>query len=117
MNPITRAPARTGAGRVWLLGDAARVVEPFTGEGILFALSTGLLAAESAIAGIARNNLSTALAAYSRSHARLYRRRAWVNTLLRWLLTTPSTPVRVLRKINLPPGIVSFLSHRVHATT
>ena len=116
MNPITRAPARTGAGRVWLIGDAARVVEPFTGEGILFALSTGLLAAESAITGLAQDRLAAALAAYTRQHCRLYRRRAWVNTLLRWLLTTPSRPVRVLRKIDLPRGIVSFLSHRVHAT-
>ena len=33
----SRSPAPrpvAGAGRVWLLGDAARVVEPFTGEGI-----------------------------------------------------------------------------------
>jgi len=117
MNPITRAPARTGAGRVWLLGDAARVVEPFTGEGIIFALTTGLLAAEAARAGLARNNLAAALAAYSRQHRQLYRRRAWVNTLLRWLLTTPSRPVRILRNFDRLPGIVSFLSHRVHATT
>jgi flavin-dependent dehydrogenase len=117
MNPITRAPARAGAGRVWLLGDAARVVEPFTGEGITFALSTGLLAAEAALAGLARNDLPAALAAYARSHRELYRRRAWVNTLLRWLLTTPDRPVRLLRNVERLPGIVSFLSHRVHATT
>jgi geranylgeranyl reductase family protein len=117
MNPITRAPARLGSGRVWLVGDAARVVEPFTGEGITFALSTGLLAAENVIAGLARNNLPAALANYSRSHRQLYRRRAWVNTLLRWTLTTPSYPVRLLRKVDLIPGVVSFLSHRVHATS
>ncbi len=117
MNPITRAPARTGAGRVWLLGDAARVVEPFTGEGITFALSTGLLAAEAALTGLARNDLAAALAAYKREHRQLYRRRAWVNTLLRWTLTTPSYPVRLLRKVDLLPGLVSFLSHRVHAAT
>jgi menaquinone-9 beta-reductase len=117
MNPITRAPARTGTGRVWLIGDAARVVEPFTGEGIAFALATGLLAAEAALTGLARNNLAAALATYSRSHRQLYCRRGWVNTLLRWILTTPSRPVRLMRKVNRLPGIVSFLSHRVHATT
>ena len=93
------------------------MVEPFTGEGIIFALSTGLLAAESALTGLARNDLASALATYARSHRRLYRRRAWVNTLLRWLLTTPSRPVRVLRKFNLPPGLVPFLAHHVHAAT
>jgi flavin-dependent dehydrogenase len=117
MNPITRAPARTGADRVWLVGDAARVVEPFTGEGIVFALSTGLLAAEAAVAGLAHNDLSAALKFYTRSHRRLYRRRAWVNTLLRWILTTPSHPVRVLRKFDFLPGIVPFLAHQVHPTT
>jgi len=117
MNPITRAAARTGSGRVWLVGDAARVVEPFTGEGITFALTTGLLAAEAAHTGLTQNNLGAALASYSRSHRRLYRRRAWVNTLLRWILTTPSRPVRLLRNVDRLPGIVSFLSRRVHATT
>ncbi len=114
MNPITRAPAHTGAGRVWLIGDAARVVEPFTGEGIVFALTTGVLAAESAIAGLAQNNLSAAFASYSREHRRLYRRRAWVNTLARWLLINPRRTVRVLRKFDVLPEIVPFLARQVH---
>jgi flavin-dependent dehydrogenase len=116
MNPITRAPARTGSGRVWLLGDSARVVEPFTGEGITFALSTGLLAAETALEGLARNDLPAALRRYAQAHRQLYRRRAWVNTLLRWSLTTPSRSVSLLRRVQPRPGLVSFLSHRVHAT-
>jgi flavin-dependent dehydrogenase len=115
MNPITRAAARTGAGRIWLLGDAARVVEPFTGEGIAFALSTGLLAAEAASKGLARDALGSALARYSRAHGQLYRRRAWINTLVRWALVTPGRTVRLVRKVDRLPGIVSLLSHRVHA--
>jgi len=116
MNPITRAPARTGAGRVWLVGDAARVVEPFTGEGIVFALTTGMLAAESAIAGLAQNNLEAALASYTKHHRRLYRRRAWVNSFVRWLLINPVYPVRVLRKFDFLPGLVPFLAQQVHPT-
>jgi len=50
-------------------------------------------------------------------HRQLYRRRAWVNTLLRWLLTTPSRPVRLLRNVDRLPSFVSFLSHRIHAAT
>lgn len=115
MNPITRASAELGTGRVWLIGDAARVVEPFTGEGISFALTTGVLAAEAAIAGLKKSNLASALQTYARQHRQLYRRRAWVNTLVRWSLTTPSRAVRVLRKVERLPGIVAFLSHRVHS--
>jgi flavin-dependent dehydrogenase len=117
MNPITRAPARTGEGRVWLVGDAARVVEPFTGEGIVFALSTGMLAAETALTGFARNDLSSALALYTKRHRQLYRRRAWVNSLVRLLLLNPSPLVRIIRKTERLPSLVSFLSHRVHAAT
>ena len=113
MNPITRAPARTGTGRVWLVGDAARVVEPFTGEGITFALATGMLAAESTLAC---RDQTDALARYTREHRRLYRRRAWVNALVRWTLTTPSHVVRLTRKMERLPG-VGFLSRRVHAAS
>ncbi len=116
MNPITRAPARTGTGRVWLIGDAARVVEPFTGEGISFALSTGHLAAQAAIKGLARNDVGAALKSYACAHRRLYRRKVWVNAFVRWGLTTPSYTVRILRVMERAPAIVSLLSHRVHAT-
>jgi flavin-dependent dehydrogenase len=115
MNPITRSPARLGTGRVWLAGDSGRVVEPFTGEGIYFALSTGLFAAESAIEGLAQNNLEGAFRIYAGRHRQLYRRRAWVNTLTRWALVTPSRTVRLLRKVKPAPALVSFLSNRIHA--
>jgi len=115
MNPITRAPARMSAGRVWLVGDSARVVEPFTGEGIYFALATAHLAAESALLGLARNDLASALPVYVRKHRQLYRRRAWVNTLMRWALVTPGRTVRLLRKVKPSPALVSFLSDRIHA--
>ena len=42
-------PARNG---VFLAGDALRVMEPFTGQGIFFALRTGELAAEAITRGI-----------------------------------------------------------------
>lgn len=46
---LTRRPASVGAERVLRLGDAAGYVEPFTGEGICWALSSAL-----AVAGVAR---------------------------------------------------------------
>jgi geranylgeranyl reductase family protein len=117
MNPITRAPARLGRDRVWLLGDAARVVEPFTGEGITFALTTAQLAATLAGASLRDGTLGHALHAYTAQHRRLYRRRAWVNTLLRWTLTTPNHAVRLLRHVDHLPGFISYFSRHVHAAT
>ena len=115
MNPISRASARTGIGRVWLVGDAARVVEPFTGEGIYFALSAALLAAEAAEAGWRRNDFGTALGNYAKAHRRLYWRRLWVNTLTRWALESPGRTVKLLRRLRPQPELISFLSDRVHA--
>jgi len=118
MSPITRAAARQVTGRVWLAGDAARVVEPFTGEGIGFALRTGLLAAETALAGWAKRDLAGAGAAYARAHCALYRRRAWVNLLAHWILLEPARTVRLMRHMErLPRAVVTLLSARVHAAT
>ena len=115
MNPITRAAAGVGCGRIWLLGDSARVVEPFTGEGISFALSTALLAAEAAMEGLANNRLEPALKRYARSHCWLYARRAWVNTLVRALLKEPRRTVRLVRSVSFPRPVTSFLAHQVLA--
>lgn len=61
-----RAPVRAGIhGRVLRIGDAAAYVEPFTGEGIGWALSCGRLVAE-AIA--AAPDAPSAALAYERSH-------------------------------------------------
>ena len=114
MNPITRAPAQLGRDRVWLVGDSARVVEPFTGEGISFALASGMLAGETALKGLGDGDLSSALKSYASKHRALYRRRAWVNTLVRWMLIEPARTVRLLR-LHPPESLISFLSQRVHA--
>lgn len=114
MSPITRGPAQPGRGRVWLVGDAARVVEPFTGEGICLALSTALLAAESMEAALATGDQGRAHARYARAHRILYWRRAWVNQLARRTLATPSHAIKLLRVLKHLPGMLTFLSDRVH---
>lgn len=113
MNPITRAAAGVGRGRVWLVGDSARVVEPFTGEGISFALSTALLAAENALEALKNERIEAALKHYDRLHRRLYRRRAWVNTLVRALLIEPWRTVRIVRRVSFPRPLTAFLARRV----
>jgi flavin-dependent dehydrogenase len=116
LNPITRARAALTTGRLWLAGDAARVVEPFTGEGIGFALASSSLAAETALRGFARSDFSAASVAYARAHRAMYRRRAWANALVHWVLVEPARTVQLVRRMErLPRGVVSLLSRRVHA--
>ncbi len=49
--PLTRRPLRLWHDRVLVVGDAAGYVEPFTGEGMAWALRSGLLAADLAREG------------------------------------------------------------------
>ena len=49
ITPLTRAPIAAADRSLFLVGDAARVVEPFTGEGIYYALASGELAAKAII--------------------------------------------------------------------
>jgi len=49
--PVYSRPEQLGTARCLLAGDAAGLVDPFTGEGIRFAIKSGRLAAESILAG------------------------------------------------------------------
>ncbi len=49
--PIYRGAGRLGTARTLLAGDAAGLVDPFTGEGIRFAIQSGRLAAQAILSG------------------------------------------------------------------
>ncbi|MBV9127613.1 MAG: FAD-dependent monooxygenase, partial [Verrucomicrobia bacterium] len=116
--PLDRAPARppARADGVFLVGDAARVVEPFTGEGIYYALISGELAA-AAIVRAARGECATAQAAhdYARAHRRLYqaRGRLWVNRLARAAVLHPRLAEWALALAQHRPGILRMLTAKV----
>jgi flavin-dependent dehydrogenase len=74
-----------------LVGDAARVSEPVTGEGIYFAMRSGLLAAETIDLALRRGNLGAAgLAGYERDCRRAFRSRLALNALLRFAIYRPA---------------------------
>src|SRR5438309_4933798 len=49
ITPLTRAPVSVAHENLFFIGDAARVVEPFTGEGIYYAVRSGELAANAIV--------------------------------------------------------------------
>jgi flavin-dependent dehydrogenase len=111
--PIERAPlppAPPGLPGLFLTGDAARVVEPFTGEGIFYALSTGLLAAEAA-----RRYLTGSDGAgfYRAAHARLYRQRLWINRIAGVTVTRPRLAETVLSVSRRQPTLLRWLTAKV----
>jgi flavin-dependent dehydrogenase len=67
------------------------VSEPVTGEGIYFAMRSGLLAAETIDFALRRGNLGAAgLAGYERDCRRAFRSRLALNALLRFAIYRPA---------------------------
>ncbi len=98
------SPARRsfGAGFI-LVGDAARVTEPVTGEGIYMALRSGQLGAEAVAAALSQNHARTAcLAEYTRACRTEFAARVRVNYLIQALMYNK----------RLLPLVVRFLAQR-----
>ncbi|MGH7852025.1 MAG: NAD(P)/FAD-dependent oxidoreductase [Candidatus Binatia bacterium] len=85
-------PSRRSIGdRALLVGDAARVSEPVTGEGIYFALRSGLLAAETIDLALRKGHTAApGLADYERLCRRAFRSRLALNTLIRFAIYRPA---------------------------
>ena len=104
--PLDFAPRRRYGDGFMLAGDAARVTEPVTGEGVYFALKSGELAASAVDAALARGDVSARqLASYDAACRRALARRQSVNRLIRALILRPylMAPLMRLRtKSNFP---------------
>jgi flavin-dependent dehydrogenase len=96
---LTRSAPRVAGDRLFVLGDAAGYIEPFTGEGIAWALSSAMLVAPLALRGI--RNWQPNLA---HSWQAIYRRK----------VTPRQTVCRItaamLRRPRLTHGVVMALS-------
>ncbi len=108
--PLARAPlppaGMKGLEGVLLAGDAARVVEPFTGEGIYYALASGELAAAH-LAG-----RSTA-AEFVAAHRQLYAGRLWINRLAKLAVLHPRVASALFEATRIAPAALRFLTSRV----
>jgi geranylgeranyl reductase family protein len=113
ITPLTRAPVPSADENVLLIGDAARVVEPFTGEGIYYALRSGELAAE-AIAKIIRGkDRQLALREFARAAAEIYRGRLWINRLARASVLSPRIGSLFVRAARINPSILKLLTAKI----
>ena len=76
---------RAGRGRILLAGDAAGLINPLTGEGIYYAVATGLLAGGSAATAVRAGTPSQAGTAYSHDAERLLRWNLRHTAVASWL--------------------------------
>lgn len=103
--PLARRPVSAAHENLLLIGDAARVVEPFTGEGIYYALASGALAADH----LQRATLDE----FRATHAKLYRGRLWINQLAKAAVLHPVLGSFLLSLGHLYPGAMKRLTSKV----
>jgi geranylgeranyl reductase family protein len=111
ITPLTRRTIQTQRLNLMYIGDAARVVEPLTGEGILYALQSGMLAAD-AISAAVRDSSDPALL-YARQHQKVYHHRLWVNKLARLAVLHPKISNRFFGLLRLNPAPLKYLTSKV----
>jgi geranylgeranyl reductase family protein len=110
ITPLTRKAVPPSAKNLLLVGDAARVVEPFTGEGIYYAIASGELAAKHLCRNLPFEN-------YRREHAQLYAGRLWVNRISRHAALHPRLASLALEAMRFYPPSLRFLTSKIVGST
>jgi geranylgeranyl reductase family protein len=113
ITPLTREPISPGQPALFLVGDAARVVEPFTGEGIYYALASGELAAKAIALQRDGGSAEDVATAYSSAHAQLYHGRLWINRLARAAVLSPRIASALLSGARFQPAILRLLTAKI----
>ena len=106
VHPISRRPWEVTNGRAWLVGDAARILEPMTGEGIYSAMATAEMASHH-ILSIKDVGVDVAAANYRRQHRRFYGARTLFNSMVRWALQDSKRSARIMNGLRRWPRLVN----------
>ena len=113
ITPLTRSSVPCAHKNLLFIGDAARVVEPFTGEGIYYALRSGELAAD-AIAKISRGkDRQSVLRGFTRACDQMYRGRLWINRLARAAVLSPRIGSFFIQAARFQPAILRLLTNKI----
>jgi flavin-dependent dehydrogenase len=113
ITPLTRSPLPSAHENLFFIGDAARVVEPFTGEGIYYALRSGELAAETVAKILRGDDRNSALREFGRAYAQMYRGRLWINRLAREAVLRPQLGSLFVHAARIWPEIMKFLTAKI----
>jgi flavin-dependent dehydrogenase len=108
--PISAVTVRQSAAGVLLIGDAAGFYDPFTGQGITFALQTARLAASVADAALTEGDLSARrLAAYDWARTALLGPKLQVHRAIQAFIARPAWFGAALRRLDARPALACQL--------
>lgn len=113
ITPLTRASVPCAHQNLLFIGDATRVVEPFTGEGIYYALRSGELAAETVAKIIRGEDRQLALHDFARASAEMYRGRLWINRLARDAVLSPRIGSLFVHAARIDRSMLKFLTAKI----
>src|SRR5215813_4935095 len=113
ITPLTRSPVSSAHENLFLIGDAARVVEPFTGEGIYYALRSGELAARATARIIRDKDRHSALREFARACDQMYRGRLWINRLARAAVLRPHIGSLFVHAARINASILKLLTAKI----
>ena len=111
--PLTRRASRLSAHRFLVLGDAAGYVEPFTGEGMAWALSAGRAAAALLRDGLDSFDLETERL-WEKRHAQLTRSAQWRCRAIAAALRSPLLVNAATRTLGRMPGLAAPIIGRLN---
>jgi menaquinone-9 beta-reductase len=114
ITPLTRSPIIARRANLLYIGDAGRVVEPLTGEGILYALRSGELAADAICAAVVKS-VDPSLIYVQQRHG-VYRQRLWVNQIAKLAVLHPKISDNLLQFLKFNPAPLRYLTSKVIAT-
>jgi geranylgeranyl reductase family protein len=115
ITPLTRESICPAQPSLFFVGDSARVVEPFTGEGIYYAIASGELAAKAIALQRDGGDAADVAVAYSAAHKQLYRGRLWINRLARSAVLAPRVASTVLTAARFQPWMLRLLTTKIVA--
>lgn len=113
ITPLKRGSLKAAENSVFFIGDAARVVEPFTGEGIFYALASGELAADFIVRQIRGEDVGKISCEFVKAHRALYRGRLWINRIARAAVLSPRITSIYVYFAKAQPSLLRFLTSKV----
>ena len=114
--PLTSRPAHVAAERIFLIGDAGGYIEPFTGEGMAFALEAAIAIMPFAVQAV-RSWTPAIAERWERLHRQMVRDRQHTCEQLAWILRRPWAASLTLGICRVLPGIAERMIDRTSSPT